>query len=117
MSEGAVSSKASSVHCQPNAQTLLIIVVVVVIIEVRVPSAGGRRPRPAVVLAAACRPFLRSDEVYDGRDDSAVLGLAVLPIHRSRVTDFVLQQRVQLSLQTLQDTKRRAVKKKKKKVK
>lgn len=109
MSEGAVSPKASSLHCQPNARTVLIIVVVIIIIEVRVPSTGGRRPRPAVVLAAACGPFLGSDKVYDGRDDSAVFGLAVLPIHRSWVTDFVLQQRVQLSLQTLQDTKQRAV--------
>lgn len=91
MSEGAVSHrKGSSFHSQPNAQTLLIIVVV--LIEVNVPPSWGRRPRPAVVLAAACRPFLGGDKVYDGCDDSTVFGLAVIPVHRSRVTDFLLQQ-------------------------
>ena len=58
-------------------------------------------------LVAPCRPLLLGgDEVYDGRDDGAVLGLAVLLVHRGRAADLLLQQDVQLPLQTLRGTRR-----------
>lgn len=94
MSEGALSHrKGYFLHCQPNPWPLLIIVVVVIIIvliKVNVLPSWGRRPHPAIVLAAACRPFLGGEEIYDCCDDSTVFGLPVIPVHRSRVADFFL---------------------------
>lgn len=61
-----------------------------------------RPPRlPAAVVAAAAGFLLGGDEVDDGRDDGAVLGLPVVPVHRRRAADLLLQQRVQLLLQAL----------------
>lgn len=84
---------------------LLIVIVVVVVIKVRALPSWCRPPRPAGATAtagaAASGFLLGGDEVDDGRDDGAVLGLAVLPVHRRRVPDFLLQQGVQLFLQTL----------------
>lgn len=69
---------------------LLLIVIVVVVIEEKVFSSWGRRPRPVVVFTAACGLLLGGDEVYDGRDDSAVFGLTVVPVHGSWIADFLL---------------------------
>lgn len=86
-------------HSQPkNIQPLLIIIVIIIVIEVNVLSSRGRRPRSAITLSAACRLLLGGDEVYDGCDDRTVFGLTVLPVHRSRVTNFLLQQGIQLFL-------------------
>ena len=94
----SVIKKGSSLHSQPKTRPLLIIVVIVVVIEMHVLSSRGRRPRSVVAFSAACRLLLGGDEVYDGCDDSAVFRLTVLPVYRSRVTNFLLQQRIQLSL-------------------
>jgi len=58
------------------------------------------RPLP-LVGGAPCGLLLGGDEVYDGRDDGAVLGLGVVPVHGRRVADLLLQQDVQRPLQTL----------------
>lgn len=75
-----------------------LIVLVVLIIEAGVLSSRGRRPRLAVALGAAGGLLLGGDEVYDGRDDGTVFGLAVLPVHGSGVADLLLEQRIQLFL-------------------
>lgn len=83
---------------------LLIVIIIVVVIKVGALPSWCRPPRPAGATAAATAAsgfLLGGDEVDDGRDDGAVLGLAVLPVHRRRVPDFLLQQGVQLFLQTL----------------
>lgn len=98
LSEDAVIHfTGSALYIRPKPWPLLIIVIVVVI-EVKVLSSRGRRPRSVVAPCAACRLLLGGDEVYDGCDDSAVFGLAVLPVHGSGVTNFLLQQRIQLFL-------------------
>lgn len=74
----------------------LLIVLVIVVLEVQVLSSRGRRC--VVAFAAAGGLLLSGDEVDDGADDGAVLGLAVLPVHRSRVENFLLQQGIQLFL-------------------
>lgn len=61
-------------------------------------SRGGRT---VVTSAAAGELLLSGDEVDDGADDGAVFGLTVLPVHRSRILNFLLQQGVQLLFQTL----------------
>lgn len=76
----------------------LLVIVVIIVLEVDALSSGGRRPCSAIALSAACGLLLSSDEVYDGCDDCTVFGLTVLPVHRSGVTNFLLQQRIQLFL-------------------
>lgn len=70
-----------------------------VVIKVKVLSPRGRRS--VVTSAAAGELLLSGDEVDDGADDCAVFGLTVLPVHRSRSLNFLLQQGVQLLFQTL----------------
>ena len=90
--------RGSSVPIWPKTWPRLIVVIIIIVIEVNVLSSRGRRPRSAIAFSAACGLLLGGDEVYDGCDDSTVFGLTVLPVYRSRVTDFLLQQRIQLSL-------------------
>lgn len=98
MSKDAGSNfMASSFQRQPNLYPLLIIVIIFVI-EVNMLASWGRRPRSAIAPTAACGLLLGRDEVYDGCDHSTVFGLTVLPVYRSRITNFVLQQRIQLFL-------------------
>lgn len=82
---------------------IIVIVIIVVVIEVDVlsPGSGGPRSSVACTVSAARGLLLGGDEVYDGCNDSAVFGLTVVPVHRSGVTDLLLQQRIQLFLQTL----------------
>ena len=61
---------------------------------------------PLSLVAPRSPLLLGGDEVYDGRDDGAVLGLPVVPVHRGRVADLLLQQDVQLPLKTLCGTRR-----------
>lgn len=75
------------------------VLLVVIVIEVKVLSSWGRRT--VVTSAAAGKLLLRGDEVDNGADDCAVFGLTVLPVHRSRILNFLLQQGVQLLFQTL----------------
>lgn len=75
-----------------------LLFIVVIVIKVSVLSSRCRPPCPAGATSTACGFLLSSDEVYDGGDDGAVLRLTVLPVYRSRVTNFLLQQRIQLFL-------------------
>lgn len=75
------------------------VLLVVIVIEVKVLSSRGGRT--VVTSAAAGELLLSGDEVDDGADDCAVFGLTVLPVHRSRILNFLLQQGVQLLFQTL----------------
>lgn len=83
---------------------LLIIIIFILII----PAVSSEvSVSPSVVRRPSCRFLLGGDQVNDGRDDSTVFGLQVFPIHWRRRLDFVLQQRVQLLLQVLQETEKR----------
>lgn len=76
----------------------------VIVIKVRALPSRCRPPRPAGAAATGGGGggfLLGGDEVDDGCDDGAVLGLPVLPVHRRRVPDLLLQQGVQLFLQAL----------------
>lgn len=84
-------NRFSFFHSRPKSWPLLIIVIIILVIEVNVLPSRGRRPRSAMAFSAACRLLLGGDEVYDGCDHSTVFGLTVLPVHRSWVTNFLLQ--------------------------